>query len=94
MSCGNHHDTPCSEVLGSVSAYLDGEMTEHDKQRIIQHFDECGPCFHEVGIYQEVKILVRRSCGGDAVPDEVRARVVSRIRAVSVTWRPDSSTPE
>jgi len=89
MSCGNHHDTPCSEVLDSVSAYLDGEMTEHDKARIVQHFHECGPCFHEVGIYQEVKILVHRSCGGDEVPDDVRARVVSRIRSVSVSWRSD-----
>jgi mycothiol system anti-sigma-R factor len=85
MSCGNHHDTPCSEVLEAVSAYLDGEMTEHDRERIATHMDECSPCLHEVGIYQEVKILVARSCGCDEVPDEVRARVVARIR--SVTWR-------
>ncbi len=59
MSCGNHHDTPCGEVLDAVSAYLDGEMTEHDHERIAQHFDECGPCLHEAGIYQEVKLLVQ-----------------------------------
>lgn len=86
MSCGNHHDTPCTEVLDAVSAYLDGEMTPHDCERIAQHFSECGPCFHEYGIYQEVKLLVSRSCGCDPVPDEVRARVVSRIRTVSVQW--------
>jgi mycothiol system anti-sigma-R factor len=87
MSCGNHHDTPCSEVLDAVSAYLDGEMDEHHKAHIAQHFDECRPCLQEYGIYQEVKILVHRHCGGDPVPDEVRTRVISRIREVTVTLR-------
>jgi anti-sigma factor (TIGR02949 family) len=86
MSCGNHHDTPCGEVLDQVSAYLDGEMTVEDKARFRQHFDECSPCLHEAGIYQEVKVLVHRCCGNDQVPEEVRARVVARIRTVSVTW--------
>ncbi len=86
MSCGNHHDTPCGEVLDAVSAYLDGEMSAHDCARVAQHFQECGPCFHEYGIFHEVKLLVHRCGGNDPLPDEVRARVVSRIRAVSVTW--------
>ena len=93
MSCGNHHETPCGEVLDAVSAYLDGEMSDHEAAHIAQHFDECGPCLEEFGIYQEVKVLVGRSCGGDRVPDDVRARVVSRIRSVTVTLRseqPDS----
>jgi mycothiol system anti-sigma-R factor len=86
MSCGNHHDTPCSEVLEAVSAYLDGEMDAHDKARLAQHFDECSPCLQEAGVYEEVKVLIARSCGGDPCPDDVRARVISRIRTVSVTW--------
>ena len=94
MSCGNHHDTPCSEVLEAVSAYLDGEMTSHDTARIATHFEECSPCLHEVGIYQEVKLLVARSCGCETVPDDVRARVVSRIRSVTVQWRVESLDPD
>jgi len=90
MSCGNHHDTPCGEVLDAVSAYLDGEMTAHDRERFAQHFDECSPCLHEAGIYQEVKLLVHRCCGNEQVPDEVRAKVISRIRTVSVTWTVES----
>ena len=89
MSCGNHHDTPCGEVLDAVSAYLDGEMTDHDRSRIAQHFDECSPCLHEAGIYQEVKVLVHRCCGNDTVPDDVRARIVTRIREVTVTYGAD-----
>ncbi len=94
MSCGNHHDTACSDVLAAVSAYLDGECADHDAQHIATHFEECAPCLKEYGIYQEVKLLVARSCGCDPVPDEVRARVVSRIRAVSVTWHTDAAGSE
>ena len=85
MSCGNPHATPCTEVLEAVSAYLDGELDDHDASHIAQHFDECSPCLRELGIYQEVKVLVGRCCGGDQVPEDVRARVVSRIRSVTVT---------
>jgi anti-sigma factor (TIGR02949 family) len=91
MSCGNHHDTSCDEVLDAVSAYLDGEITDHDHDRIAQHFDECGPCLHEFGIYQEVKLLVGRCCGGDQMPDEVRSRVVGRIRSVTLSLRADAA---
>ncbi len=85
MSCGNPHETPCSEVLETVSAYLDGEMSEHDKARLAQHFDECSPCLQEAGVYEEVKVLIARSCGCEPCPDDVRDRVLSRIRSVTIT---------
>ena len=86
MSCGNPHATPCSDVLGAISAYLDGEMSADDRDAIAQHIHECWPCLHEVDVFREVKVLIARACGGDRVPDDVRARVVSRIQTVSVQW--------
>ena len=86
MSCGSPHSTPCSDVLEAVSAYLDGETSPEDRDAIAQHLVECWPCLHEVDMYREVKLLIARACGGDRVPDEVRARVVHRIRTVSVQW--------
>ena len=47
MSCGNHHDTDCSEVLDRVYEYLDNEMGELDCAKIKQHLEECGPCLAE-----------------------------------------------
>jgi mycothiol system anti-sigma-R factor len=88
MSCGNPHETPCSEVLETVSAYLDGEISPHDKARLAQHFEECSPCLQEAGVYEEVKTLIARSCGCEPCPDDVRDRVISRIRAVTVTTEP------
>jgi mycothiol system anti-sigma-R factor len=49
---------------------------------IKQHLDECGPCLREYGLEEVVKKLVHKHCGHDAVPGELRAKVLTRIAAV------------
>jgi len=79
-SCGNPHETPCTEVLDRVYGYLDGELGGVDCAKIRQHLEECGPCLREYGLEEAVKRLVHKHCGSDPVPAELRARVVHRIR--------------
>ncbi|MDH4353300.1 MAG: mycothiol system anti-sigma-R factor [Actinomycetota bacterium] len=96
MSCGEPHDTDCSEVIEAVYLYLDGELEHDGVDRIRQHLDECSPCLREYGIEREVKILVARSCC-EAAPSSLRETVVERIRLVrtemtvetSQEYRPD-----
>ena len=82
MSCGNHHDTPCSEVLDRVYSYLDGELDEGGCGQVKQHLDECGPCLREYGLEEAVKKLVGKSCGCDPVPADLRAKVLGKIQQV------------
>ena len=82
MSCGNPHEVPCTEVLGRVYAYLDGELDGPDCTKIRQHLDECGPCLREYGLEEVVKHLVHKYCGYDAVPGQLRAKVMTRIQEV------------
>jgi mycothiol system anti-sigma-R factor len=82
MSCGKPHEVPCSEVLARVYSYLDGEMEGGGYAEIREHLDECGPCLREFGLEEAVKRLVHKHCGHDAVPTELRAKVMSRIEAV------------
>ena len=65
MSCGDHHDTDCSEVLAAVYNFLDGEINDGERHVIRIHLDECSPCLRQFGIEQEVKALVARCCGSD-----------------------------
>ena len=81
MSCGQPHDTDCSEVIEAVYLYLDGELEHDGVDRIRQHADECSPWLREYGIEREVKILVARSCC-EAAPPGLRDTVVERIRLV------------
>lgn len=82
MSCGKPHDMPCREVLARVYSYLDGEMEGGGYAEIREHLDECGPCLREYGLEEVVKRLVHKHCGHDAVPSELRAKVLSRIQSL------------
>jgi mycothiol system anti-sigma-R factor len=82
MSCGNPHETKCSEVLERVYEYLDGEMSEHDVAKIRQHLEECRPCLGQYDIDLALKALLRRSCACEAAPEELRTRIMIRITEV------------
>ena len=82
MSCGKPHDVPCSEVLARVYTYLDDEIEEAGYAEIREHLDECGPCLREYGLEEAVKRLVHKHCGHEAVPSELRTKVLVRIQAV------------
>jgi mycothiol system anti-sigma-R factor len=82
MSCGRPHDMPCSEVLALVYSYLDGELGESGCGEVRKHLDECGPCLREFGLEEAVKRLVHKTCGHDPVPQDLRAKVLSRIQQV------------
>ena len=82
MSCGRPHEVPCTEVLDRIYAYLDGELDESDRSKVRQHLDECGPCLREYGLEDAVKRLVRKHCGCDPAPAELRAKVLVRIQEV------------
>ena len=84
MSCGEPHETDCGEVLAEVFLYLDGEMTSARTELIRNHLDECSPCLRKYGLEREVRALVARSCGGDVAPEQLRTRVLTRLREVVV----------
>jgi len=82
MSCGNHHDTECSEVLDHLYEYLDNEMGEGDCAKLREHFEECSPCLEKYGLEQAIKALVKRSCGCDTAPSDLRGKVLARIEHI------------
>lgn len=92
MSCGNPHETDCSEVLALVYGFLDGECDEKDRARIAQHLEECAPCLRQYGLERAVRTLLHRSCTCDHAPDRLRVDIVTRIRTVSVTYRSGGPT--
>jgi len=83
MSCGNPHATDCSDVLDQMYTYLDGELGEPDLHLVREHLEECAPCMSEHDVDLVVKKLIRRSCGGDLAPDELRERIVLQITELS-----------
>jgi mycothiol system anti-sigma-R factor len=78
-------EADCSQVLMRVYEYLDGEMTSEDGARIRAHLEDCGPCMTEFERDQALKALVRRSCGCEPAPAQLRLQIMATITRVSVT---------
>ena len=81
MSCGDPHETDCASVLEHVYEYIDHEMADDDLATVKVHLEECTPCLAEYGLEQAVKALVHRCCS-ETAPEELRAKVLSKIRQV------------
>jgi mycothiol system anti-sigma-R factor len=87
----SHKD--CSEVIHQIFVFIDNELDQATCGEIQQHLDECGPCLAKYNLERTVKALVARSCTEHA-PDELRAKVLSRIREVHVTLSETETTFE
>ncbi|GAA1901431.1 mycothiol system anti-sigma-R factor [Streptomyces sodiiphilus] len=79
MSGEQSPEPDCSEVLGHLYEFLDREMPDVDSAKFREHIDECSPCLEKYGLEQAVKKLVKRCCGHDEVPADLRAKVMGRI---------------
>lgn len=84
MSCGNHHDVDCSQVLERLNEVLDNEADEATCAMVLQHLAECPPCNSDAGTEKSIKALVARACGCEPVPEDLRRRVSLTIASVQV----------
>ena len=79
MSCGRPHVTPCTEILATMSAYVDGEVGAEEFQMIAIHISECPPCESEEVAQRHIKALVVRAVGVPSAPSTLRARIRATI---------------
>ncbi|MDH6575582.1 mycothiol system anti-sigma-R factor [Kitasatospora sp. MAP5-34] len=91
MSCGDPHDTECGEVLDHLYEFLDNEMNEGDCAKLRVHFEECSPCLEKYGLEQAIKALIKRSCGCDDTPSDLRSKVLARIDSIRTRQRAGES---
>jgi mycothiol system anti-sigma-R factor len=84
MTSGLPYFTSCADVLARVYEFIDHELDDADCRHIQEHLDECGPCLREFGLEQMVKDVVKRGCGSEPPPADLRSRVMYRIREVQV----------
>ncbi|CAB4869005.1 MAG: mycothiol system anti-sigma-R factor [Actinobacteria bacterium] len=89
MSCGNPHQTPCTEVLSLITVYVDGEIDEVHQIEVTAHLHECPPCGDQFAVELRVKERVREACRCEPVPERLRSRIVAEIHQVSISYRLD-----
>lgn len=84
MSCGNHHDTSCSQILEVMYLYLDNEDCTIERSLVLHHLEECPPCYGEFGIEKVLKSLISRACGQEAAPSAIYQRITAQIADIQV----------
>ncbi len=73
----------CADFLEQIVYFIDNELAEADCQAVRVHLDTCNPCLAKYDLQRTVKSVVARSCS-EAAPEELRQRVMLRIREVQV----------
>ncbi len=73
----------CADYLERIVYFLDNELDEADCSVVRAHLDTCNPCLEKYDLQRTVKAVVARSCS-EAAPQELRERVMFRIREVQV----------
>ena len=76
----------CAEFLDHIVYFIDNELDEADCSAVRVHLDSCNPCLEKYDLQRTVKSVVARSCA-EVAPDELRQRVLFRIRDVQVQIR-------
>lgn len=76
----------CADVLDQIVYLIDNELDQADVAVVRHHLDQCSPCLEKYDLQRTVKQIVARSCSEPA-PDELRERVLLRIREVQVRIR-------
>jgi anti-sigma factor (TIGR02949 family) len=85
MTQADDEEFDCSRARLQLYEYLDGEMGSDDCTKIREHLTHCSPCLQEYDLDQMLKALVRRSCGCESAPTELRMQIMSRITTVRMT---------
>ena len=76
----------CADFLEQIVYFLDNELDQADCAVVRQHLDSCNPCLEKYDLQRTVKTVVARSCA-EVAPDDLRQRVLFRIREVQVQIR-------
>jgi len=74
----------CSETVLRIFEFLDGEMSPDDCRRMQSHLDECGQCLREYQLDQALKMVIKRSCGCETAPVELRTTILRRLTMVRI----------
>ena len=69
----------CAQALEQMYAFLDNELDTASTDEIRHHLAACEPCLDAFDVEQAVKALVRRCCGGDVAPSDLRSKVMMQI---------------
>ncbi|NWG34785.1 MAG: zf-HC2 domain-containing protein [Chloroflexi bacterium] len=75
----DHPHTTCEELLGSLSAYIDGDLDPQLCQELEKHLAECDNCRIVLNTTKRTIDLVQTPLEKPDLPEDVRERLFKRL---------------
>ena len=76
----------CTDVLRSLYAFHDNELSVAQADEIRQHLMACEPCLDHFQVEDALRVLIRRCCADEKAPEGLRMRVrATYSRTVIIT---------
>jgi len=82
MSCGNHHEMPCSDVLALMNLFLDSEELPCERELVVIHLVECPPCQGQFSVENALKTLIARALCAEQAPQQVHTHIMASITEI------------
>lgn len=71
----------CNKTLEELQLFLDGELTDDEREHVLEHLEECLDCFHAFDFEAELKQVIARKCSNDTMPADLLARIRGSLLA-------------
>jgi anti-sigma factor (TIGR02949 family) len=75
-----HNNLKCEELLGSLSAYIDGELGPELCLELEKHLSECDNCRIVLNTTKRTIDLVHSPVEKSDLPEDVRERLFKRLQ--------------
>jgi anti-sigma factor (TIGR02949 family) len=75
----DHIHAKCEELLGSLSAYIDGDLAPALCQELEKHLEGCENCRVVLNTTKRTIELVHSQVEKNDLPEDVRARLFKRL---------------
>ena len=74
----------CDEFVELVTAYVEGELSEADERRFVEHLAECGGCDRYLDQIRQT-LRTMGDLPAESLPPPVRDRLLAAFRALPRT---------
>jgi len=74
-----HQHKNCQQLLGSLSEYVDGELSDELCSMLEQHLEGCDDCRIVVDTLQKTVFLYHAASESENIPDDMRERLFKSL---------------
>jgi len=69
----------CKECMHALHLLIDGEASNHQKQFLEKHLEECMPCFERYNLDKSVKEILKTKIEKKPVPSALIANIKDKL---------------